>query len=80
MRFVSRIWNLRFPSWIFSIANIASKKKNSKNGRILDQIKYFRYLNPKTMEIVMKFQSTSDIFMQEHRYSLTTINTQLFRT
>ena len=51
-----------------------------KSGRILDQIKYIRYLSPKKAQIVMKLQSTSDISMQEHRYSLTTANTQLFCT
>ena len=51
-----------------------------KSGRILDQIKYVRYLSPKMVQIVMELQSTSDIYMQEHRYSLTTTNAQLFRT
>ena len=80
MGFVSQILFLRFPSLIFSTANMAAFGAFFKSGRILDQMKYVWYLSPKIAEILMKFQSTSDIFMQEHRYSLTTTNAQLFRT
>ena len=53
-----------------------AKKKSPK----MDQIKYVWYLSPKIAETVMKFQSPSRIFMQEHRYSLPTTNALLCTT
>ena len=83
----STLWGslVRFWFWDFHLGFSAPPTWTSplsffKSGRILDQIKYVWYLSPKIAEIVMKFQSASDIFMQEHRYSLTTTNAQLFRT